>query len=128
MLVSLPHTLSSVSLASTCRSPRLGLSTGITCLRSRTPCSTSFIVKGLSVRARLDHRPSNARLTVLLCISVIQRPSGVSGGSNRHSGHSVRAVSQSLYRIPSQPANRKAKAWAAQRCHSGVVPFNWAGG
>ena len=82
--------------------------------RGRTPCSISFIAKGVSVCVRWDHKPSIARLTVLLCICAIQRPSGVyvSGGSNRHSGRSVRTVSQLSSRTPSWPTNRKAKAWS----------------
>ena len=63
--------------------------------------------------ASSGHLRSTSTL-VLLCIRVIQRPSGmdVSGGSSRHSGPAERAVAQSSYQTPSWPTSRKAMAWA----------------
>ena len=59
----------------------------------------------------MDHSPSNAQFTLLLCIRTIQRPSRVevSGESSRHSSRLIRAVSQSSYWVPSRPANRRPR-------------------
>ena len=125
-----PYSQASVRVASSTGSPLPASSTAMMLRCLGMPIRTLFVVMGKSVAARADQSPSSACPTVLLCILAVQRPRRirVSGGSSRNSGLSSISASRSQYRTPSRHPNKKARAWADHRHHSGIVPSSLARG